>query len=127
MRLARIVFIVAGIWGIVVLTPLFWLVDVTGRPYLPPVDYPHFFYGFLSVAMAWQIAFLLIASDPARFRPLMIAALVEKLGYVVTVTMLFARGRIAGADAQTAVPDLMLCCLFAVAFVSTRPSARQAA
>jgi hypothetical protein len=31
-RFAKVVFIVAGIWGIVVLTPLFFLVDVTGRP-----------------------------------------------------------------------------------------------
>jgi len=26
-RFARIVFVVAGIWGLVVLTPFFWLVD----------------------------------------------------------------------------------------------------
>lgn len=31
MRFAKIVFICAGIWGMVVLTPLYWLVDVTGR------------------------------------------------------------------------------------------------
>jgi hypothetical protein len=54
--LARIVFIVAGIWGVVVLTPLYWLVDITGRQYRSPTEYPHFFYGFLGVAMAWQTA-----------------------------------------------------------------------
>ena len=43
MRVARIVFVVAGIWGIVVLTPFYWLVDVTGRRYDPPAAYPHFF------------------------------------------------------------------------------------
>ena len=42
-------------WGIVVLTPLYFLLDVTGRQYAPPTAYPQFFYGFLSVAMAWQI------------------------------------------------------------------------
>ena len=57
MKFARIVFIAAGMWGIVVLTPLYFLVDVTGRQYAPPTDYPQFFYGFLSVAMAWPIAF----------------------------------------------------------------------
>ena len=31
MRFAQIVFTVAGIWGIVVLAPFYWLVDVTGR------------------------------------------------------------------------------------------------
>src|SRR5262245_875206 len=60
MRFARIVFMVAGIWGVVVLAPLYWLVDLTGHRHAPPTDYPQFFYGFLSVAMAWQIAFLVI-------------------------------------------------------------------
>ena len=54
MKFARIVFIAAGVWGIVVLTPLYFLVDVTGRQYAPPTDYPQFFYGFLSVAIAWH-------------------------------------------------------------------------
>ena len=54
MTLARIVFVIAGIWGIVVLTPFYWLVDVTGRRYDPPTAYPHFFYGFLAVALAMQ-------------------------------------------------------------------------
>ena len=31
MRFAKVVFIVAGVWGIVVLTPLYFLLDVTGR------------------------------------------------------------------------------------------------
>jgi hypothetical protein len=43
MRFARFVFIGAGIWGIGVLMPLYWLFDVTGRSYGPPTDYPHFF------------------------------------------------------------------------------------
>jgi hypothetical protein len=34
-----------------------FLFDVTGRTYPPPSSYPHFFYGFLSVALAWQFAF----------------------------------------------------------------------
>lgn len=30
MRFARTVFVIAGIWGIAVLTPFYWLVDATG-------------------------------------------------------------------------------------------------
>jgi hypothetical protein len=52
-RFAKIVFIGAGIWGVIVLTPFYWLVDITGRQYSPPSEYPHFFYGFLGVALAW--------------------------------------------------------------------------
>ena len=119
MTLARVVFSAAGVWGIVVLTPLYFLVDLTGRPYAAPVDYPHFFYGFLSIAMAWQVAFLVIGSSPARFRPLMIPAIIEKLGYVMGVAVLYNQGRLSVAEATTAGPDLVLGVLFLVAFVMT--------
>jgi len=110
---------VAGVWGIVVLTPLYFLVDLTGRQYAAPVDYPHFFYGFLSVAMAWQIAFLVIGSSPARFRPLMIPSILEKLGHVAGVAVLYGKGRLSVADATAAGPDLFLAILFIIAFAMT--------
>jgi hypothetical protein len=119
MKFARVVFIGAGVWGLLVLTPLFFLVDVTGRPYAPPSDYPHFFYGFLSVTMAWQIAFLVIGSDPARFRPLMIPCLVEKIGYVVILAVFYGQARIAADDAMAAMPDAVLAVLFVLAFLKT--------
>ena len=120
MKFARIVFIGAGIWGIVVLTPLYRLVDVTGRRYNAPTDYPQFFYGFLAVALAWQITFLLIGSSPARLRALMIPSMVEKFGYVATLAVLYSQARISAIDAQAAVPDGLLGLLFIVAFVKTR-------
>ena len=119
MRFARIVFTVAGIWGIVVLSPLYFLFDVTGRPYAPPTNYPHFFYGFLSVTMAWQIAFLIIGSNPVRFRLLMIPAIFEKFSYVVTLAILHSQARIATADAMAGVPDVLLGLLFVAAFAKT--------
>lgn len=119
MKFARAVFIGAGIWGVAVLSPLYWLLDITGRRYAPPLDYPHFFFGFVSVAMAWQVAFLIIGSNPARFRALMIPAILEKLGFVSTLAVLYAQSRIPAADAQAAVPDLLLCALFVVALVKT--------
>lgn len=121
MRFAKWVFTAAGIWGIAVLTPLFWLVDITGRRYPPPADDPQFFYGFLLVALAWQIAFLVIGRNPARFRPFMIAAVVEKLGYVSMLIVMRAQSRISAVDAQPAWPDLLLGLLFIAAFVKTRP------
>lgn len=120
MTFARIVFVVAGIWGIVVLTPFYWLVDVTGRRYDPPATYPHFFYGFFAVALAWQVAFLVIGSNPARFRTFMIPAMLEKLGYVATLAALYGQRRIAPVDALAAVPDGLLGLLFILAFVKTR-------
>jgi hypothetical protein len=120
MKFAKVIFTIAGIWGVVVLTPLYFLTDISGRRYEPPVSYPHFFYGFIAVAMAWQIAFLIVGRDPVRFRPLMIPAILEKLGYVVTTAVLHGRSRISMQDASTAVPDFILAVLFIVAFVKTR-------
>ena len=126
MRFAKIVFMTAGVWGLAVLTPLYFLVDVTGRRYAPPTTYPHFFFGFVSVAIAWQIAFLMIGTNPARFRPLMVPAILEKLGWVVTLAVLHAESRISALDASAAVTDALLGILFIAAFVATGRSAAKA-
>jgi hypothetical protein len=120
MKFAKVVFTIAGIWGILVLVPLYFLTDISGRHYAPPASYPHFFYGFVGVAMAWQVAFLIIGRDPVRFRPIMIAAILEKLGYIATAAVLHGRSRISAQDASTAVPDLILVVLFIAAYVKTR-------
>ena len=121
-RFAKIAFSLAGTWGVVVLLPLYFLHDVTGRRYAPPVTYPHFFYGFISVALVWQVVFFVIGSDPARYRLMMIPAVLEKLSYVVGSLLLYQAGRITSDEVSTAVPDLVLCVLFVIAFVRT-PSA----
>lgn len=128
MRFAKFVFRGAGIWGLAVLLPFYGLVDVTGRRYMPPADYPQFFWGFFSVALAWQIAFLVIGSNPSRFRPLMLPAVVEKMGYVATLVVLYATGRISALDVQPVVPDFVLGCLFVAAWwTAGRDSSRDQA
>jgi hypothetical protein len=119
MRFAKFVFTGAGVWGLVVIAPLYFLLDISGREYAFPTSYPHFFYGFLVVTTAWQIAFMVIGSNPARFRPLMIPAVIEKLGYVVAVALLHGSEYISNAEAMTAAPDLILGVLFIAAFLKT--------
>jgi hypothetical protein len=123
MKFARVVFVAAGVWGIAVLLPFYALVDLTGRRYAAPVEYPQFFYGFFAVALAWQVAFLVIGSNPVRFRPVMVLAMIEKFGFVATLAVLFAAGRISAVDAQPLWPDLVLGLLFVGAFRATRPGA----
>ena len=36
------------------------------------------YYGFVGVTLAWQVAFLVIASDPVRYRTFMLTAMLEK-------------------------------------------------
>ena len=124
MKFARVVFIGGGVWGIAALAPLYWLVDISGRRYAPPVDYPQFFWGFFSVAIVWQFAFLLIGSNPVRFRPLMVLAILEKFGFILTLALLLGRGRIPGADAAAAIPDTLVGLLFIAAFVRTSSKVR---
>lgn len=122
MKFARMVFFVAGAWGIVVLTPLYFLFDAIGRQHSSPITYPQFFYGFLAVTMAWQFAFLVIGSDPARFRLMMIPSVVEKLGFVLSMGILYSEGRIAVTDVVIVMPDFLLGVLFTIAFAKTSGS-----
>ena len=90
MRFAKRVFLLAGISGIVVVAPLYFLEEQVGRDYPPPIHHPEFFYGFAGVTLAWQFMFLVIASDPLRFRLAMLPAFLEKAGFVVAICVLYA-------------------------------------
>ena len=119
MRLAKGVFYVAGMWGLVILTPLYFLFDLIGQRFPPAITHPDFYYGFVGVALAWQVAFLVIARDPVRFRPLMVPAILEKFLYVISTGVLFAQGRLQSGQIAGAGADLVLGTLFVVAFLKT--------
>ena len=120
MRFSKWVFTAAGVWGLLVVSPLFFLFDRIGRQYPPAITHPEFFYGFIAVTLAWQVAFVLIATDPERYRPLMIPAMLEKFGYVATVLTLFAQDRLPSSSLVFAAVDGFLGVLFVVAFVKVR-------
>jgi hypothetical protein len=121
MRFAKIVFWIAGIWGVVTLTPLYFMFDLISRNDPPPITHPGFFYGFAGSALAWQIAFFFIATDPARHRPLMIPSVLEKLSYGAAVVVLVLQGRMHPPDLVFAGTDLLLGFLFVVAYRKARP------
>ena len=120
MKFAKIVFWVAGIWGLVTLAPLYFMFNVIGRQDPPVITHPGFFYGFVGTGLAWQIAFLIIAMDPVRFRPLMLAAIVEKFTYAFAMMALHLQSRVHASDMVFAGADLLLGILFIVAFAKTR-------
>jgi hypothetical protein len=86
------------------------------------ITHPQFYFGFLGVTLAWQVAFFLIAGNPDRFRPMIIPALIEKLTYVGAITALFIQRQMSPSESLVAVPDLILAILFAISFVKTRPA-----
>ena len=123
MKFAKIVFRVAAIWGVLVITPLYFMFDLIGRKDPPPITHPAFFYGFAGAALAWQIAFFFIASDPARYRSLMIPSMFEKFSYAATVIVLVLQARTRSSDLLFAGTDLLLGVLFAVAYFKAPPRA----
>ena len=119
-RFARRVYTIAGIYGLVVMLPQYFLEDRIGRDTPPPITHPEHFYGFIGVTVAWQIAFLVIGRDSQRLRALMPVTVLEKLAFAVPVAMLWAKGRVAGSVLPFAAIDLLLAALFLVSYVRTK-------
>ena len=119
MKFARIIFWIAAIWGVLVITPLYFMFDAIGRNDPPAITHPGFFYGFAGAALAWQIAFFVIARDPLRHRPLMIPSIFEKLSYSIAVMFLVAQHRMHATDMVFAGVDFLLGVLFAIAYIKT--------
>ncbi len=119
MKFARTVFLIAGIYGLIVLVPLYFLEERTGRDLPPPITHPEYYYGFIGLAVVWQILFLVLSSNPRRYRPMMIAAILEKLSFVIPVTTLILMARVPLRIAIPAIPDLVLGVLFVIAYLKT--------
>lgn len=119
MTFARWVFRIAGVYGLLVMLPQYFLEEQIGRDYPPPITHPEHFYGFIGVALVWQVAFLVIARDPVRYRPLMPVAVLEKLVFGVPAIVLYTGGRLAAPVLAFGVIDLMLGVLFAIAWWRT--------
>ena len=126
MRFARIVFTCAGVWGLVVLVPLYFSRDLIGTLYPPAITHPDFFFGFIGVGIAWQIAFLLIGRNPVGLRAMMGPAIVEKFIYVFTLTALYGDGSLQFGQFVVAVPDFVLGTLFIIAFFKVQAARRAA-
>lgn len=118
MRLARWIFRIAAIYGIVVLAPMYFL---EAKVAAPAAVLPHAenFYGFIGTALAAQVLFLIIASDPVRFRPAMLAGVCEKLAFGVPVWVLWTQGRAVPPLLVFGTIDLVLGALFLVAWWRT--------
>ena len=121
---ARRVFLWAGIYGVIVLVPQYVMEARIGRDYPPPITHPEHFYGFIGVALAWQVAFILISRDVRRYRLMMVPAILEKLAFGVSAPLLYFSGRVAGVLAWVATIDLLLATLFTISFLRTRDAVR---
>ena len=116
MRFARIVFSIAAVYGFIVLVPLYFLLDKVGRDAPPPVTHPEFYYGFVGTALLWQVVFVLIATDPSRYRGLIAVAVLEKLVYTVPLFVLYMAGKVRASILGPSLVDPIFGALFFIAY-----------
>lgn len=126
MRFARWAFLVAGCYGLLSLAPLYFLEGAIGKTSVA-ITHPEYFYGWISAALVFQLMFLLISRDPARFRPVMVIAILEKVTWLAALWILAALGRVAGPPLAIGSLDAVWAVLFAVSYVRTAPGVREPA
>ena len=124
MIFARRVFLIAGIYGLIVLLPLYFLEERTGLDFPPPITHPEYYYGFVGVAVAWQVLFLILSRDPARYRPIMIPAIVEKTSFGIAALVLFWQQRVSSFTAGAATIDFVFAVLFVLSYLRTAARAQ---
>lgn len=117
MTWTRRLFWFAGIYGLIVLAPQYLMERRIGIDFPPEITHPEYFYGFVSVALAWQVAFLVIATDPARYRLMIIPSIIEKFSFSIAAAVLLVQGRVPKLTCAFAGIDFVLGILFCTAFV----------
>lgn len=118
-RVARRIYTGAAIYGFLALAPQYFSEATINRLFPPAIAHPEYFYGFTGLALVWQFAFLLIARDPVRYRPLMPITWLEKLSFGGACLVLFALGRIPAATLGFGLADMSLGLLFVWAYRRT--------
>ena len=109
MRFARWSFAIAGIYGLVATLSLYFGPALSaGTQWL---------YGFAGAAAATQLAYLLIATDPVRYRMVIPVGIASKLSFAIPMTILFLRGDSPMTSFAFALIDYALALLFAITFV----------
>lgn len=117
----------AAVYGFIALPPLYFLLGRVGREVPPAVTHPEFYFGFVGLALLWQVLFILIAKDPIRYRTIMLIAVLEKFIYTVPVVILYSLGKVQPKIAASSLADPVFGILFIAAYFCTRDAANLAA
>ncbi len=124
MNFAKRLYWLAAIYGIAVLVPGLFTEGQFSASMPPAITHPEFYYGFYASALVWQFAFILIALDPLRYRPLMLVSAAEKAAFFIPSMWLWQAGRLAQSGPfYGALIDGVLMLLFAWTWVRTGKAA----
>ena len=121
MRFARVVFLIAGIYGVTILAPIYFMEGRIGRESPPAITHPEYFYGFLGPGLSWQILFLMLSRDPLRYRAMILPSVLEKVSYGTALVILFAQHRLLLSVLTISSVDWIFAALFIAAYVATMP------
>lgn len=119
------VFRLAGIYGLIVMLPQYFMETQVGIDTPPAITHPEFFYGFIGVVIAFQLVFLIISRDPVRFRLLMLPSIVEKWSFGIALVVLAIQGRVGGPLLIFGGIDAMLGLLFLISYLRLRSTSDQ--
>lgn len=119
MKFAKYAFLVAGIYGLVVLLPQYFLEQKIGTDSPPAITHPEYFYGFIGVALAFQFVFLIISHDPLKYRLMILPSIIEKFTFAIAATLLFAGGRLEPQMFAAGMIDAVLGVLFIMSWFRT--------
>jgi hypothetical protein len=86
----------------------------------PAIAHPEFYYGFVGVAIAFQLVFLIISRDPLKYQALILPSIFEKFSFAVAVALLLLAGRVSGMIVMGAAIDALLGTLFVVSWLMIR-------
>ena len=116
MKFAKYTFLIAGIYGLLALIPQYFLENKIGTDAPPAITHPEFYYGFIGVAVAFQLVFLVISRDPQQYRMLIIPSIVEKFSFAIPAAILFATGHLNSQMFAAGMLDAVLGLLFIVSW-----------
>lgn len=119
MKVARWIFGIAGVYGMLVMTPLYFMEAQIAKTDPPAITHVEYFYGFIGITLAWQFVFLTISRNPVRYRPLMLVSVLEKLAWGIPVFVLYMQQRLKASALVFGCIDLLLGALFVLAFLRT--------
>lgn len=119
MKFAKYTFLVAGIYGLLALVPQYFLENKIGIDTPPAITHSEFFYGFVGVAIAFQLVFLVISRDPQKYRLLILPSIVEKFSFAIPAAILFAAGRLDAQMFAAGMIDAVLGLLFVLCWFKT--------
>jgi hypothetical protein len=121
-RFARIVFRAASIYGLLVLTPIYFMENKIGRDTPPAINHPEYFYGFVGVGLAWQFLFLVLSTDPVKYRAMILPSILEKISFGIALAVLFLQQRLPVSVLAVGSVDWIFAFLFLAAYFKTKPS-----